>query len=119
MSTPTATSNANDERNASDDEGERVKVTERGGPPAEGRLALMRRRMEYAMGMLGRHATLARLRKNQRLPLTEAAYNGHHEVLQVAATVCWILAVVSDETHLVVWIVFCLCTIPTNVGFMR
>ena len=39
--------------------------------------------MEYAMGMVGRHATLARLRKSRRLPLTEAAYNGHHEVLQV------------------------------------
>lgn len=39
--------------------------------------------MEYAMGMIGRHATLARLRKSRRLPLTEAAYNGHHEVLQV------------------------------------
>lgn len=39
--------------------------------------------MEYAMGMVGRHATLARLRKSRRLPLTEAAYNGQHEVLQV------------------------------------
>lgn len=39
--------------------------------------------MEYVIGMVGRQATLARLRKSRRLPLTEAAYNGHYEVLQV------------------------------------
>lgn len=39
--------------------------------------------MEYVIEMMGRQATLARLRKSRRLPLTEAAYNGHHEVLQV------------------------------------
>ena len=50
---------------------------------AERRHGLVSRRMEYAMGMIGRQATLARLRKSRRLPLTEAAYNGHHEVLQV------------------------------------
>ncbi|CAM9750581.1 unnamed protein product, partial [Ectocarpus fasciculatus] len=38
--------------------------------------------MEYVIEMMGRQATLARLRKSRRLPLTEAAYNGHHEVLQ-------------------------------------
>lgn len=53
------------------------------GSPVEEGLASMRWRMEYAIGMVGRHATLARLRKTHRLPLTEAAYNGHHEVLQV------------------------------------
>lgn len=41
--------------------------------------------MEYTVGMIGRYATLARLRKSRRLPLTEAAYNGHYEVLQVRA----------------------------------
>lgn len=53
---------------------------------AEWRRNLTRRQMEYAIGMIGRHATLARLRKSRRLPLTEAAYNGHHEVLQVGHT---------------------------------
>lgn len=52
-------------------------------PRAEVRSALTKRRIEYAMGMMGRHAKLASLRKSRRLPLTEAAYNGHHEVLQV------------------------------------
>ena len=55
-----------------------------GPSPLEGRLAVLKRRVEYAMGMIGKQATLARLRKSRRLPLTEAAYNGHHEVLQVA-----------------------------------
>lgn len=52
-------------------------------PQAEVRSALTKRRIEYAIGMIGRHTTLANLRKSRRLPLTEAAYNGHHEVLQV------------------------------------
>lgn len=39
--------------------------------------------MEYTMGMIGKQATLARLRRSRRLPFTEAAYNGHQEVLQV------------------------------------
>ena len=58
-------------------------VVDASGPPVEGRLAALRRRMEHAMSMIGKQATLARLRKSRRLPLTEAAYNGHHEVLQV------------------------------------
>ena len=53
-------------------------------PHGEGRQpSLTSRRMEYVIEMMGRQATLARLRKSRRLPLTEAAYNGHHEVLQV------------------------------------
>lgn len=37
----------------------------------------------YTKEMRRRHGDLARLRKTRRLPLTEAAYNGHYEVLEV------------------------------------
>lgn len=75
---PSKLAASSDDCNAVDGE-----TKDKGGAPAEGRMASMRRRMEYAVGMIGRHATLARLRKSRRLPLTEAAYNGHYAVLQV------------------------------------
>lgn len=65
------------------DEGGALDAVGKSGPPAEGRPAAIRRRIEYATRMLGRHTTLTRLRKSRRLPLTEAAFNGHYEVLQV------------------------------------
>lgn len=77
--------------NSSDDDGGHAEAatpgTRKGAEPVphgEGRHpSLTSRRMEYVIEMMGRQATLARLRKSRRLPLTEAAYNGHHEVLQV------------------------------------
>lgn len=37
----------------------------------------------YTKEMRWRQGDLARLRKTRRLPLTEAAYNGHYEILEV------------------------------------
>lgn len=65
---------------------------ETGVTGAEGGQAMLKRRMQHAVELLGRHAALARLRRTRRLPLIEAAYNGHHEVLQVhfgRASVCF------------------------------
>lgn len=49
----------------------------------DGGQAVLKHRMEYAIALLGTHSTVARLRRTRRFPLTEAAYNGHHDVLQV------------------------------------
>ncbi|CAM9523835.1 unnamed protein product, partial [Ectocarpus sp. 4 AP-2014] len=76
--------------NSSDDDGGHAEAatsgTRKGAeavPHGEGQHpSLTSRRTEYVIEMMGRQATLARLRKSRRLPLTEAAYNGHHEVLQ-------------------------------------
>lgn len=52
-------------------------------PAAEGGHVGVTRRVAYTKEMQRRLGDLARLRKTRRLPLTEAAYNGHHEVLEV------------------------------------